>query len=193
MPCLSALKGILIDDREAKAVGHWQEGSLDPLVSPGCLYDHAKGEEGRKLRLANTGIFITMNLVMSDLVTFSKALADVTRWRILHLVLEEALCVCELAEILGMPQSSVSSHVQVIRKAGLLDSEKCEKWTYFRVRPAFRKLLRSIDRSFPYPDGRQLAEDALNSAKRLETRKNSCCPGPMKLASRNKASAGSCQ
>jgi ArsR family transcriptional regulator len=67
---------------------------------------------------------------MTNIVSFSRALGDATRWRIVRLVLDEALCVCELADILEMPQSSVSSHVQVIRRAGLLVSEKCEKWTY---------------------------------------------------------------
>ena len=56
---------------------------------------------------------------MEAIVAFSRALADPTRWRIIRLVMEDALCVCELADILEMPQSSVSSHVQVIRKAGL--------------------------------------------------------------------------
>lgn len=130
---------------------------------------------------------------MSDAVTFSKALADATRWRILHLVIEEALCVCELAEILEMPQSSVSSHVQVIRKAGLLESEKCEKWTYFRVRSAYRKLLRDIEKSFPHPDAGQLAADAAGCARRLESRKTSCCPGPKQLVKRQRPAAGCCQ
>ena len=129
---------------------------------------------------------------MSDVVAFSKALADATRWRILHLVRSEALCVCELADILGMPQSSVSSHVQVIRRAGLLESEKCEKWTYFRVRPSLSKLLRDIEKSFPHPDPGQLIEDGVNSARRLETRKSSCCPGPKKLASPSKPATGCC-
>ncbi|RYD17419.1 MAG: ArsR family transcriptional regulator, partial [Verrucomicrobiaceae bacterium] len=67
---------------------------------------------------------VTIFFVMTDIVTFSRALADPTRWRIVRLVMDDALCVCELADILEMPQSSVSSHVQVIRKAGLLESEK---------------------------------------------------------------------
>jgi ArsR family transcriptional regulator len=126
---------------------------------------------------------------MSDVVSFSKALADATRWRILQLVMEEALCVCELADILGMPQSSVSSHVQVIRKAGLLESEKCEKWTYFRVGPPFRKLIRDIGKSFPPPDGKQLAADAARSSLRLEVREKSCCPGPKQLLVRRRKAA----
>lgn len=123
---------------------------------------------------------------MSDTVTFSKALADVTRWRIVRLVMEEALCVCELAEILGMPQSSVSSHVQVIRKAGLLESKKCEKWTYFRIRKPFRKLIRDIAKALPAPDEKQLVVDAARCARRLEVRETSCCPGPKQLATRRK-------
>jgi len=134
-----------------------------------------------------------MIFVMSDSVTFSKALADATRCRILHLVIEEALCVCELADILGMPQSSVSSHVQVIRRAGLLESEKCEKWTYFRVKPPFRKLLREIEKAFPYPDAKQLAADAAASARRLETRKTSCCPGPKQLVKRHRTATACCE
>jgi DNA-binding transcriptional ArsR family regulator len=147
----------------------------------------------QKLPLVIASINITIFFVMSDIVTFSKALADVTRWRILHLVMEKALCVCELADILGMPQSSVSSHVQVIRKAGLLESEKCEKWTYFRVRSAYRKLLRGIEDSFPYADSKQLVTDSANAAKRLDVRKNSCCPGPKRLTTRHKSVSASCK
>lgn len=143
-------------------------------------------------RLAITALVVTTIPVMNDVVTFSKALADVTRWRILHLVMEEALCVCELADILGMPQSSVSSHVQVIRKAGLLESEKCEKWTYFRIKPPFRKLIRDIGKSFPPPDEEQLHEDSVRSSLRLEAREKSCCPGPKQLVTRHKNATAQC-
>ncbi|MCW1887523.1 metalloregulator ArsR/SmtB family transcription factor [Luteolibacter flavescens] len=118
---------------------------------------------------------------MSDVVSFSRALADVTRWRIVRLVMDEALCVCELADILEMPQSSVSSHVQVIRKAGLLEDEKCEKWTYFRIAKSYRALIRTLVKTLGddlHPD------DAEKAARRLAVRENSCCPGPVKLATR---------
>lgn len=124
---------------------------------------------------------------MSDPVTFAKALADTTRWRIIRLVMDEALCVCELADILEMPQSSVSSHVQVIRKAGMLESEKCEKWTYFRIEPRYLKLLRDVERHFE-PEGEVTEdEDARKAAARLRQREGSCCPGPKKLASRKQS------
>ncbi len=121
---------------------------------------------------------------MTDVVTFSRALGDPTRWRIVRLVMQEALCVCELADILEMPQSSVSSHVQVLRKAGMLESEKCEKWTYFRIDTPFLKILRNLERFFEDPGAEGWAHDAAKAAARLAEREKSCCPGPKKLSSR---------
>jgi len=117
-------------------------------------------------------------------VQICRALGDPIRWRIARLVSRDALCVCELADILGMPQSSVSSHVQVLRRAGLLESEKCEKWTYFRIEPKLVKLLRSIETAAPSPD-RAWATDDRKTAQRLARRENSCCPGPKRLAKKS--------
>lgn len=111
--------------------------------------------------------------------TFFKALADPTRWRIVRLVMDQALCVCELADILDMPQSSVSSHVQIIRRAGLLESESCGKWTYFRIARRHLPLLRSCLKSLD--DEPHHATDARRAKQRLAVRATSCCPGPTKL------------
>ncbi len=126
---------------------------------------------------------------MTDAVTFFRALSDSTRWRIVRLVKDEALCVCELADILEMPQSSVSSHVQVIRKAGLLESEKCEKWTYFRIDGRYLKLFETVEKFFSATSDSDWEADAARSAERLEERHDSCCPGPKKLVSRRRAKA----
>lgn len=121
---------------------------------------------------------------MNDAVTFSRALADSTRWRIIRLVSSDPLCVCELADILEMPQSTVSSHVQIIRKAGLLESEKCEKWTYFRITAEFLPLIESISSFFEKSEDPESQKDAQRASQRLTDRKNSCCPGPKELLSR---------
>jgi ArsR family transcriptional regulator len=120
---------------------------------------------------------------MPSPVEFSKALADPIRWRIIRLVMLEPLCVCELADILGMPQSSVSSHVQIIRKADLLESERVEKWTYFRIRPTHLKLIRSIA-ALATEDEIHHPEDTARMDARLSRRQGSCCPGPVHLKSR---------
>jgi ArsR family transcriptional regulator len=112
-----------------------------------------------------------------------RALGDPIRWRIIRLVSREALCVCELADILEMPQSSVSSHVQVIRRAGLLESEKCEKWTYFRVQARYLKLLRALDGQTGDDDRDPAwAEDDRVTLERLTLRQRTCCPRPKHLA-----------
>jgi DNA-binding transcriptional ArsR family regulator len=125
---------------------------------------------------------------MTNIVTICRALGDATRWRIVRLVMDEALCVCELAEILGMPQSSLSSHVQIIRKAGLLESEKCEKWTYFRIEKKYLKLLRSMESGLGEDADPLWTEDARNAAARMAKREQSCCPGPKRLLSRRSSS-----
>ena len=85
---------------------------------------------------------------MNDPVAFAQALADATRWQIVRLIYAEALCVCELADILKLPQSTLSSHLQVIRKSGLLVSERCEKWIYYKVAQAYRPLLTPLFKQF---------------------------------------------
>jgi len=134
--------------------------------------------------LVITRFLVTLFLVMTNIVTFSHALADATRWRIVRLVMDEALCVCELADILEMPQSSVSSHVQVIRKAGLLESEKCGKWTYFRIAREFRKLVTGMEEFFAEGADPAWAGDDAKATRRLTEREGSCCPGPVKLISK---------
>jgi ArsR family transcriptional regulator len=124
---------------------------------------------------------------MSEAVTFSRAVADETRWRIVRLVADRALCVCELADVLGMPQSSASSHVQVIRKAGLLESETCGKWTYFRVERGQFAPLRAILKHFP--DAETHAADTEKAEARLARRVTSCCPGPVKLGQHRRSPA----
>lgn len=124
---------------------------------------------------------------MENVVLFNRALADPTRWRIVSLVTDKALCVCELSDILEMPQSTISSHVQIIRKAGLLESEKCEKWTYFQIEKRYLKLIRSMELLFTGTEDLAWKDDAQKAERRLAEREGSCCPGPKKLTVRKKS------
>ncbi len=121
---------------------------------------------------------------MNDPVAFARALADATRWRIVHLVFDRALCVCELADVLGVPQSTLSSHLRVIDAAGLLDCERREKWLFYRVKPAFVPLLRAFFEHFDAtPDSvPALARDARKAQTRITKREKNCCPSPAVLS-----------
>jgi len=55
----------------------------------------------------------------------TKALAHATRLEIIDILVEKGdKCVCELTDILGVSQSTVSKHLAVLKKAGLVDAEK---------------------------------------------------------------------
>ncbi|MBI4349013.1 MAG: metalloregulator ArsR/SmtB family transcription factor [Elusimicrobia bacterium] len=74
-----------------------------------------------------------------------KAFADETRLRILHLLTRrDELCVCDLMELLGLPQSKVSRHLAYLRGAGLVRDRKEGLWCYYSLakpQGAFHKSL----------------------------------------------------
>jgi ArsR family transcriptional regulator, arsenate/arsenite/antimonite-responsive transcriptional repressor len=115
---------------------------------------------------------------MLNIVPFAHALADETRCRILHLVMSEALCVCELAEVLRLPQSTLSSQLAVIQRAELLTAEKRGKWMFYRVRTEMRPLLRSLFKRFESTAevAPQLLKDLKSAAACLSQRSAACCP-----------------
>jgi ArsR family transcriptional regulator len=57
---------------------------------------------------------------MRDLIKASKALTDETRIRMLKLLLEKDICVCEMQEIFPMSQSQVSRNLKTLMDAGFL-------------------------------------------------------------------------
>jgi ArsR family transcriptional regulator len=65
-----------------------------------------------------------------------RALSDRTRLRILYLLLGGEMCVCDLVDIIGIPQPTASRHLAYLRKAGLVATEKRGLWTYYSLKPA---------------------------------------------------------
>lgn len=59
-----------------------------------------------------------------ELTEILKALADPNRLRILNLLGDRTLCVCDLEEVLGLNQSNLSRHLAKLRQAGLVRGEK---------------------------------------------------------------------
>ncbi len=68
-----------------------------------------------------------------------KALGDQNRLRILNLLLENELCVCEIEKVLGLTQSNVSRHLQVLKNKGIVSCRKTLQWIYYRVSDEFFK------------------------------------------------------
>jgi ArsR family transcriptional regulator len=62
-----------------------------------------------------------------------KALADETRLRILALLSNGEMCVCDLMAILNLPQSTVSRHLAYLRNAGWVEDRRQGVWMYYRL------------------------------------------------------------
>lgn len=67
-----------------------------------------------------------------------KALADENRLRILHLLMNHSLCVCELETVLEMTQSNVSRHLAKLRSVGLISSSKDAQWIHYQYDQGFK-------------------------------------------------------
>ncbi|MGC8785233.1 MAG: ArsR/SmtB family transcription factor [Armatimonadota bacterium] len=74
---------------------------------------------------------------LSDIEQLFKALADSNRLRILVVLQEGALCVCQLMGVLGLSQSTVSKHLAILKEAGLLVEEQRGKRSFYALRKEF--------------------------------------------------------
>src|SRR6056297_262549 len=79
-----------------------------------------------------------------------KALSDETRLRILSLLTEGELCVCDLMATLELPQSTVSRHLASLRNAGFIEDQRRGVWMYYCLAdengPLVRELLALLER-----------------------------------------------
>lgn len=63
-----------------------------------------------------------------------RAFADETRLRILSLLASRAeLCVCDIRDVLGLPQSKVSRHLAYLRGAGLVTVRRDGVWKHYAL------------------------------------------------------------
>jgi ArsR family transcriptional regulator len=70
---------------------------------------------------------------MRDFTDITKALADANRTRVAMFLRGGEMCVCQIVEMLGLAPSTVSKHLDVLHKAGLVDSRKSGRWIYYRL------------------------------------------------------------
>jgi transcriptional regulator, ArsR family len=71
---------------------------------------------------------------MTNLVKMLKALSDETRLRIINLVNDQELCVCDIMEVLSISQTKASRHLGVLRNAGLVNDRKNAQWSYYSMK-----------------------------------------------------------
>jgi ArsR family transcriptional regulator len=69
-----------------------------------------------------------------SLIKVIKALSDETRLRILNLLRQGELCVCEIETILGITQSNASRHLNKLTYANILEFDKKAQYVYYRIK-----------------------------------------------------------
>jgi ArsR family transcriptional regulator len=125
-------------------------------------------------------VFDDMFFGVKDMVLAAKAFADPSRIRILVALRKGELCVCELCDALGVTQSTLSTHLQIIRKAGLVSARKQGKWMYYAVTPQAKRLadFLFLFYSDSLKNDATLRRDEKKLARRLVLRDNgACCIG----------------
>src|SRR5665647_2686386 len=116
------------------------------------------------------------NVVMcADIVYMLKALADEKRIRILNLLRNDELCVCDIEAVLGIKQSNASRHLNRLKTAEIIVSEKKSQWVYYRFND-------NIFKRFPF----------LSIIVSDEVEKISICKDDLELLKKFKASDRSC-
>jgi len=80
---------------------------------------------------------------MEQWVQFFKALSDETRLRIVILLTQGELCVCDLMVVLDEPQSKVSRHLAYLRLSGLTSSKRVGVWMYYWIKDSLDEPYRS--------------------------------------------------
>ena len=92
------------------------------------------------------GLAVVDQAACEDYARRFKALADPARVALVaRLAHGEEVCVCHLVEGSGLAQPTVSHHLAILRRAGLVTSERRGTWAYYRLVPdAVRDLARAL-------------------------------------------------
>ena len=100
---------------------------------------------------------------MHEVMAIARALADENRTRVLMCLGGGELCLCEIIELLGLAPSTVSKHLSILQRAGLVESRKEGRWVYYDLPKKRRRGVREAMRwvAEALKDDPQVKEDAI--------------------------------
>jgi len=117
---------------------------------------------------------------MRELLSIAKALSDESRLRALLAVKDGELCLCQIIQVLGLSPATVSKHMQILERAGLVERTRRGKWRFYQLPDASqsRAVKRALDwvldelRSDP-----QVSDDArkIRKVRRQDLEELSAC------------------
>ena len=112
---------------------------------------------------------------MNQLTNIFKLLSDETRLRMMVLLYQEELCVCELSGVLEVPQPRVSKNLSKLRDMNLVADNRKEKFVFYKLKDDNQLLMETLqsisDKLDTYP---QLVKDRQRLGLKEEIL-NNCC------------------
>jgi ArsR family transcriptional regulator len=82
--------------------------------------------------------------MMASIDNLLKATAEPTRLRILNLLRQRSVCVCDLQLVLGLPQPTVSRHLSTLRLVGLVLDRRQGNRILYSLAPATTPQLKAL-------------------------------------------------
>jgi ArsR family transcriptional regulator len=106
-----------------------------------------------------------------------RAFSDRTRLRLLNLLRGGEACVCDLVDVLGVPQPKVSRHLAYLRRAGLVTSRKDGYWMHYSLAPATTDFHKSLLNCLAccFQSVPELAKDAEKLGRNRSCSPDGCC------------------
>ncbi len=71
---------------------------------------------------------------MRDIAVLMKAMSEGNRLRIINALMhQEEMCACQIVELLDVSGATISRHMDVLMRAGLVESRKEGKWVHYSL------------------------------------------------------------
>ena len=100
----------------------------DPTASPCCEYMHVHEDTVKALQQS-----MPHEEILYDLAELFKIFGDSTRIRILYALFEAELCVCDIAQLLGMTQSAISHQLRILKGSKLVKYRREGKTVFYSL------------------------------------------------------------
>ncbi len=91
-----------------------------------CNVIHSDVVEETKRQMGNEDL-------LNKLSEFFKILGDTTRTKILYALDKNEMCVCDIANVLGMSKSSISHQLGTLRRCGIVKCKKVGKEVFYML------------------------------------------------------------
>ena len=99
-----------------------------------------------------------------------KALSDNGRLRILKMLQQKSLCVCEITDIIQLATSTVSKHLSILKDAGFIIEQKDGKWVNYGInsRSTDQRVIEILTKLDFWIEDSQVIEDDKQKVKSVD-------------------------